>query len=151
MSESKKNKEEIGSDFEKSSVSSSLGVIKENNSFNSNNLSKPSKQQIIKQAFQFHSKGKILEAAKLYQYFINQGFNDHRVFSNFGIILKDLGKLKEAEVSFRKAIEIKPDYAQAYFNLGNIMKDLRKLKEAEVSFSKAIEIKPDFSDAYFNL
>ncbi|MBO6974276.1 MAG: tetratricopeptide repeat protein [Prochlorococcus marinus CUG1435] len=151
MRESKKNKEEIGSDFEKLSVSSSLGVIKENNSFNSNNLSKPSKQQIIKQAFQFHSKGKILEAAKLYQYFINQGFNDHRVFSNFGIILKDLGKLKEAEALFRKAIEIKPDYAQAYSNMGIILKDLGKLKEAEFSFRKAIEIKPDYAQAYFNL
>ena len=42
--------------------------------------SNPSKEQIINQAFKFHSKGNILEAARLYQYFISQGFNDHRVF-----------------------------------------------------------------------
>ena len=70
----------------------------------SNKKSKPSKEQIINQAFKFHSQGNISEAAKYYQYFINQGFKHHRVFLNYGIILKNLGKLQEAEISFRKAI-----------------------------------------------
>ena len=52
-----------------------------------NTPSKPSKEQIINQAIQFHIKGNIAEASKYYQYCINQGFNDHRVFSNYGIIL----------------------------------------------------------------
>ena len=82
-----------------------------------NTSSKPSKEQIINQAFKFHSQGNILEAAKYYQEFINQGFKDHRVFFNYGIILKSLGKLKDAELSYRKAIEIKPDYANAHYNL----------------------------------
>ena len=34
-----------------------------------------SKQQIINQAVKFHLQGKISEAAKYYQYCINQGFN----------------------------------------------------------------------------
>ena len=72
-----------------------------------------SKEQIINQAIQFHLKGNIPEATKYYQYCINQGFNDHRVFSNYGTILKGLGKLQEAELSYRKASEIKPDYADA--------------------------------------
>ena len=60
----------------------------------SNNKIKVSKEQIISQAFKFHSQGNISEAAKYYQYFIDQGFNDHRVFSNYGVILKNHGKLK---------------------------------------------------------
>ena len=113
--------------------------------------SKPSKEQIINQAFQFHSQGNILEAAKYYQLLITQGCNDHRVFSNYGIILKDLSKLKEAELSFCKATEIKPDYAEGHSNLGNILKDLGKFEDAEMSYRKAIEIKPDYAEAYFNL
>ena len=74
-----------------------------------NKKTQPSKEQIINQAFKFHSQGNISEALKYYQYFINQGFKDHRIFSNYGAILKGLGKLKEAELSYRKAIEIKPD------------------------------------------
>ena len=112
---------------------------------------KPSKEQIINQAFKFHSQGNFSEAVKYYQYFINQGFKDHRVFSNYGTILKNLGKLKEAEICHRKAIELKPDYANAHYNLGNILKSLGKLKEAEICHRKAIEIKPDFANAYYNL
>ena len=40
----------------------------------------PYKEQIINEAFKFHSQGNIPEAAKYYQYFIDQGFKDHRVF-----------------------------------------------------------------------
>ena len=59
---------------------------------NMNNITKLSKEQIINQAFQFHSQGNIKEASKYYQYFIKEGFKDHRDFSNYGLILKDLGK-----------------------------------------------------------
>jgi len=93
--------------------------IKENITINTNTPSKPSKEQLINQAFKFHSQGNISEAAKLYRYFINQGFTDHRVFSNYGTILKNSGKLKEAELSQRKAIELKSDFAEAHYNLGN--------------------------------
>ena len=112
---------------------------------------KPSREQIYNQAIQFHSKGNITEAAKYYQYFINQGFEDYGVFSNYGVILRGLGKLKEAEFCYRKAIKINPDFYKAHFNLGNVMKDLGKLKEAEFCYLKAIEINPDFADAYSNL
>ncbi len=111
----------------------------------------PSKEQIINQAFKFHSQGNIQEAAKLYQYFITQGYKDHRVFSNYGTILQNLERLEEAELSTRKAIEIKPDFAEAHYNLGNILKDLGKSQDAELSYRKAIEIKPDYADAHFNL
>ena len=65
--------------------------------------------------------------------------------------MKDLGKLKEAELSTRKAIELKPDFAEAHSNLGNILKDLDKLEEAELSCRKTIEINPDFAEAYYNI
>ena len=90
-------------------VAFALGEIKTNIAINPNTSSKPSKEQIINQAFKFHAQGNISEAAKYYQNFINQGFKDHMAFSNYGVILKDLGKLKEAELSTRKAIELKPD------------------------------------------
>ena len=65
--------------------------------------------------------------------------------------MKDLGKLQDAELSYRKAIEIKPDYAEAYSNLGNTLKDLGKLQDAELSCRKAIEMKPDIAEAHSNL
>ena len=78
-----------------------VGEIKENITITTNTPSKPSKEQIIKQAFDFHSQGNIQEAAKYYQYCIDQGINDPMVFTNYGVILKNLDKLKEAELSYR--------------------------------------------------
>ncbi len=114
-------------------------------------MNNTSKEEIINQAFKFHSQENITEAAKYYQNFINKGFKDHRVFSNYGVILKNIGKLQEAELSYRKAIEIKPDFADAHSNLGILLKALGKLKDAELSTRKAIELNPYFTDAYLNL
>ena len=147
--ETDQNKERL--EFKTFPVPFSLEKIKEKITITTNTPSKPSKEKIINQAFKFHSQGNISEAAKYYQHFINQGFKDHRVFSNYGAILKDLGKLEDAEFSTRKAIEIKPDYTEAHFNYGAILKDLGKFKEAEISYRKAIELDPSFGKAYFNL
>ena len=110
-----------------------------------------SKDELIKKAFEFHSKNNIPEASKYYKEFIDKGFKDERVFSNYGIILQDLGKLREAELSQRKAIELNPNFANAYYNLGIILIDLGNLQEAEVSTRKAIEINPDLAMAHYNL
>ncbi len=128
-----------------------LGEIKENITIKTKTPSKPSKEQIINQAIQFHSQGNISEAAKYYQQIINQGLNDHRVFSNYGVILKNLGKLEEAELSTRKAIELNPNDAMAHSNLGSILRDLGKSEEAELSTRKAIELNPDLAVAHSNL
>ena len=139
------------------SVPFDLGEVKENFSIDINPPSKstkstkPTQEQIINQAWKFHSEGNIKEAAKYYQYCIAQGFNDPDVFSNYGIILKNIGQLKEAENCYRKAIELQPDSADAYANLGNLLRDLGKLKEAELFTRKAIELNPDFANAYCNL
>ena len=140
-----------GKDLEVFPIPVSLGEIKENITLNTNNKNKPSKEQIMNKAFKFHSQGNISEAIKYYQYFLNEGFKDQRVFTNYGVILKDLSKLKEAELLTRKAIELDPNYANAYNNLGLIMTDIGELKEAELLTRKAIKINPNYANAYVNL
>ena len=109
------------------------------------------KEQIIHNAFKFHAKGNISEAIKYYKSFINEGFEDKTVFSNFGMLLSGLGKLKEAEFYTRKALELNPNYAIANSNLGGILKDFGKLKEAEFYTRKALELNPNIADANSNL
>ena len=109
------------------------------------------KEQIIHNAFKFHTEGNISEAIKYYKSFINKGFEDKRVFSNYGLLLIRLGKLKEAEFFTRKALQLNPNYAIAHSNLGGILKELGKLKEAELSTRKAIELNPNIVNAHKNL
>jgi tetratricopeptide (TPR) repeat protein len=51
----------------------------------------------------------------------------------------------------QKAIDLKPDYAEAYSNLGNALHDQKKLPEAVAACQKAIDLKPDDAEAYDNL
>jgi len=132
-------------------VSFALEEIKKNISITANSLSRSSHEEIINQAINFQLQGNISEAIKNYLSLINQGCMDHRIFSNYGIIQKKLGNLKEAELLTRKAIQLNPNLADAHSNLGNILWTLRQLKEAEVSTRKAIELNPDFANAHLNL
>jgi tetratricopeptide (TPR) repeat protein len=69
----------------------------------------------------------------------------------YGNNLADNGQFQEAIEALKKAIRIKPDYADAYYNLGNTYSESGSYKEAIVAFKQAIQIKPDFADAYNNL
>ena len=76
MIKKKRTQKQAGSEVKTFTVPFSLEEIKEKTTITTHTPSKPSQEQIINQAFKFHSQGNISEAAKLYQYFINQGFND---------------------------------------------------------------------------
>jgi tetratricopeptide (TPR) repeat protein len=64
---------------------------------------------------------------------------------------QELGRLDEAEVSYMRAIALKPDYVGAYSNLGATLKELGRLDEAEASYTQAIALKPDYAEAHSNL
>ena len=44
----------------------------------------------------------------------------------------------------RRALELKPDYAEAHNDLGNAFYEQGKLDEAVVRYRRALELKPDY-------
>ena len=81
------------------------------------NNKKTFNEQTINIALKLHSEGNLLEAKRYYESFISQGLRDERIFSNYGILLKDLEKLQEAEFFTQKAITLNP---AKFFGLENI-------------------------------
>lgn len=59
-----------------------------------------------------------------------------------------LGRLDEAETSFRTAIAIKPDYSEAHNNLGTALYALGQLDEAWACFQRALRLKPDYAECH---
>ena len=112
---------------------------------------KQCEDDILRKAFDFHSKGNTEEAARFYTFLINKGINNPRVFSNLGVILKQDGKIDKAIELYQKSIILFPDSAEAYCNLGNIYKEQGKLSKAEEITRKAIELNPSFTEALMNL
>ena len=53
--------------------------------------------------------------------------------------LINLNQLKEALASYDRAIELKPNYAEAYFSRGNVFRDLKGFKKAIESYDHAID------------
>ena len=74
-----------------------------------------------------------------------------QMYSNLGAALYAHGKLDEAEVSYRRALEIKPDFADVHYSLGLTLNRLGKFNDAVVSYRLALEIKPDFAEAHGDL
>jgi len=66
--------------------------------------------------------------------------------SNVGLMHFDA-----AIVSFKQALKIKPDYAEAYNNMGNALRDKGDPEAAIVSYEQALKIKPDYTDAHNNM
>ena len=65
--------------------------------------------------------------------------------------LYKLGRLEEAEASYKEALALQPDFTEVHNNLGLMLQELGRLEEAEICFRKAIALKPDYTGAYINL
>ncbi len=59
--------------------------------------------------------------------------------------------IDDAVASYRRALEIEPDYAEVHNNLGIALQNLGRLDEAMTSYSLALGIKPDYEQAHYNL
>ena len=66
--------------------------------------------------------------------------------SNAGLMQFD-----DAIDSYKQALKIKPDYAEAYYNMGVALKDKGDPEAAIDSYKQALKIKPDYAEAYYNM
>lgn len=73
------------------------------------------------------------------------------MYYNLGLALKAQGNFDAAAESYRKALSIRPDYAEAHYNLGNVLQEQGRLDMAAACYRKATACKPDYAKAYCNL
>lgn len=74
--------------------------------------------------------------------------NNH---NNLGDVYGRQGDFQRAVLEFKKAIEIKPNYADAYHNLANTYVEIKKYEEAVKNYQKAIYFNPKLWQSYQNL
>ena len=68
---------------------------------------------------------------------------------NLGVDFYKVGKYELAMASFRKAIELDPNYIDAYYNLGSILEFLKQDDAALTVFKQIIVRKPDDYEALY--
>ena len=65
-----------------------------------------------------------------------------------GEALLEQGKVEEASVEFKKAVEKNPNLAKAHFGLGNVAMKKNMLEEAADHYRKAFQLDSTFVEAY---
>ena len=71
-------------------------------------------------------------------------------WNGHGSALRGLKRFDDALLSYRRAIALKPDFAQAFYNLSGVMHDLGQLEEALAYCDKALAIDPYYVRALYN-
>ncbi|MEE8350607.1 MAG: tetratricopeptide repeat protein, partial [Rhodospirillales bacterium] len=64
---------------------------------------------------------------------------------------REMGAFGHAIASFKRALDINPDLAEAHNNMGNVLKERRWLDDATQCYEKALALNPDFAEAHSNL
>jgi tetratricopeptide (TPR) repeat protein len=70
---------------------------------------------------------------------------------NYGLALAKAGRSREALTQYRRAVELRPGYADAFNNWGSVLLDLNELEQAADQFRQALKIDPKHSGAQNNL
>jgi tetratricopeptide (TPR) repeat protein len=74
-----------------------------------------------------------------------------RDYLTSGNMLAGEGKFEAAVKSYKQAIQMNPNMAEAYSLMGSALAEAGKYKEAEEALRKAVALKPNFSEGYYHL
>ncbi len=108
---------------------------------------------ILTQASIEYELGNKSEFANLMKEVLELRPNDPSLYFNIGVVSADQGKIEEAIKSYKKAIELKPDYSDAWLNLAyaEIAGDEKFVKELDANsnnFDKYDEIQAKRMDMF---
>ncbi len=105
----------------------------------------------INSVMALYSNGQIEKAIENVEVLIKDYPNEALLHNISGAFYQAIGRLNESVKSFKKAITINSDYAEAHYNLGFTLQQLGQLEAAMKSYEQAIAIKHAYPNAHNNL
>ncbi|KAM9823963.1 LOW QUALITY PROTEIN: protein O-mannosyl-transferase TMTC2 [Neosynchiropus ocellatus] len=76
--------------------------------------------------------------------------NPAKAWGNLGNVLKNQGKMEEAETAYRNALHYRGNMADMLYNLGLLLQENSRLTEALHYYRQAIGSRPTLASAYLN-
>jgi tetratricopeptide (TPR) repeat protein len=91
------------------------------------------------------------EAVSRYDALLSGGADSPKIWNERGVALHELGRLEDAEASYRQALRCDDRYALAWNNVGVVRAHCQDVEAAHLAFQRAIELQPELDDAQLNL
>lgn len=90
------------------------------------------------------------EAIPFFQQAVSENFMNAEAHYYLGVCYRHTGNLKAID-ELRKAVDIKPNYAEAFYELGMAYNTFKFFKKAVEAFDTALRLRPDYKEAKLNL
>ena len=110
-----------------------------------------SKIGIFSKAKEYHRKGKLDEAIKIYENLVAKNKKDHQIYFFLGTAHLQKKNYKKTVFYIESAIKIKPNIPNYYNNIGIALSNLNSSQKAIENYLKALELNNKFLDANINL
>jgi len=107
-------------------------------------------QAKFQQALAFHQRGQLTQAEFFYRKILAQLPNHFDVLHMLGVIEAQRKNSEAAVELIDRALQLKPDDAEAFNNRGVALRDLKRHEEALASYDRALQLKPDYAEALTN-
>jgi Tfp pilus assembly protein PilF len=105
----------------------------------------------LNMAIEHHRAGNLQQAEQLYRQILQVDPYQVDALHLFGLTAAQMGKNDVAIEYIRKALRLKPDFAEAHSNLAVALRALGRLEEAETCLRQAVRLRPDQAEAHNNL
>jgi len=110
----------------------------------------PAKSE-LENVMNLYSSGSFEESLNAISELIDDYPNEPLLFNICGACFNEIGQSQSAIKAFKKAISIKPDYAEVHFNLGVVFQQTGQIDESFKSYEKAISINHSYPLAHNNI
>ena len=108
-------------------------------------------QEYLQSIISLFNQGQLQQALSESSQLLERFPNSVVLYNIAGACNAGLMQFDAAIRSYKMALKINPDYADAYSNMGNALKDKGDLEAAIQSYKQALKIKPDYAQAYNNM
>jgi len=107
-------------------------------------------EQLFQQALQYHQKGQLNEALKVYNQILKINPKHFDALQLTATLFLQCKNYSESLHFFRSALKIKSNFVPALINYGNVLLELEDFDEALKNYDKAIRLEPNNPGAYNN-
>jgi len=115
------------------------------------NIYQEPSSELLQSIINLYTQGQLQQALSESNQMLEQFPNSVVLYNISGASNAGLMQFDAAIDSYKQALKIKPDYAEAYYNMGVALNDKGDPEAAIESYKQALKIKPDYAEAYNNM